>query len=76
MTITQIDIINVLTTHTTVCSDIIDMITSKVYREPRSFEVGRKYRVQNTQNMPYSQDSNSYSTSSQGSGEGNSEEVK
>ena len=49
MTITHIDIINVLTTHTTVCGDIIDMIASKAYREPRSFEVGGKYRVRNTQ---------------------------
>jgi len=50
MYITQHDIINVLMTHTTVCGDIIDMIASKAYHEPRSFEVGGKYRVQNRQN--------------------------
>ncbi len=49
MTIKHIDIINVLTTHTTMSSDIIDMIASKAYREPRSFEVGGKYRVINRQ---------------------------
>ena len=37
-------------THTTVCGDIINMIASKAYHEPRSFKVGGKYRVHNRQN--------------------------